>query len=216
VGIKMNRMDRSQSFYAEHTDDILSIAVSPVNGQGKQMIATGQIGARPCIEVWDASTMVSLCKLSGFHRQGVTLLAFTPCGTNLISVGLDDQHSIAVYSVSDKSGSKMGRLLYSSQGNSSKVLSLVVPSQHEERGVHFISCGVQHVDFWTVDASKGLQKKRGRYTDLRQPMQKKWPQSGFNIAVWGLHFTRYSCAWEYWRLFGGVFWARLSSASTCT
>jgi len=33
----------------------------------------------------------------GFHRRAVNLLAFSPDGTKLVSVGQDDYNSVAVY-----------------------------------------------------------------------------------------------------------------------
>ena len=57
----------------------------------------GQIGASPSIHVWDASTMKTLSVLRGFHVKGVCSLNFSVSGKLLLSVGLDDQHSVAVW-----------------------------------------------------------------------------------------------------------------------
>jgi hypothetical protein len=37
--------------------------------------------------------------LSGFHKRGIACLAFSASGALLATVGLDDDHSVAVYSV---------------------------------------------------------------------------------------------------------------------
>jgi hypothetical protein len=37
--------------------------------------------------------------LSGFHKRGIACLAFSASGALLATVGLDDDHSVAVHSV---------------------------------------------------------------------------------------------------------------------
>lgn len=68
----------------------------------KDIAATGQRATRGKgkivdILVWRVSTRELLARLSGFHRHGVSILKFSPNGSKLLSVGQDDQHSIAVY-----------------------------------------------------------------------------------------------------------------------
>lgn len=45
----------NQSFYLEHTDDILCLTVNQYP-KFKNMVASGQIGADATIRVWDAAT----------------------------------------------------------------------------------------------------------------------------------------------------------------
>ena len=40
----------------DHTDDILSVAMHPLNGK---IVATGQVGRKPKVYVWDIDTMES-------------------------------------------------------------------------------------------------------------------------------------------------------------
>lgn len=108
-----------QAFCLEHSDDILSIAVDE-SRDGVQLVATGEVGKSPLINVFDAlkTPMETVLSLKGFHTRGVSHLAFAADGGTLFSVGLDDDHSIAVYGI--KSG-KGGKLLFSSKGNKQKV-----------------------------------------------------------------------------------------------
>jgi WD40 repeat protein len=54
-----------------------------------------------------SSFLVALCimcthavqVLSGFHKRGIACLAFSASGALLATIGLDDDHSVAVYSV---------------------------------------------------------------------------------------------------------------------
>jgi microtubule-associated protein-like 6 len=57
----------TQKFNRDHTDDIISIAAHP-NGK---IFATGEVGKKPKIIVWDVDTMFTLEILVGFHERGV-------------------------------------------------------------------------------------------------------------------------------------------------
>jgi WD40 repeat protein len=88
IVLDINRGD--QSFYLEHNDDIISLAINE-NPKFKNIVATGQIGNTPVIHVWDAITKQTLSILSGLHKniQGIGSLGFSSSGKMLISVGLD-------------------------------------------------------------------------------------------------------------------------------
>ena len=55
-----------------HTDDIISLAIHP-NGK---LVATGEIGRKPKIIVWDLETKDVKAVLDGCLQRGVSLLAF--------------------------------------------------------------------------------------------------------------------------------------------
>ena len=86
----------SQSFYLEHNDDIISIAVNE-HPKFKSIVATGQIGEKPFIKVWNAGSKKNLSVMQGFHTMGVCALDFSCSGKMLLSVGLDAAHSLAVW-----------------------------------------------------------------------------------------------------------------------
>ena len=47
--------------------------------------------------MWDSTNLLNLATLSGFHKRGICLLAFSNSGNMLATVGMDNDHSIAVY-----------------------------------------------------------------------------------------------------------------------
>lgn len=49
------------------------------------------------IMLWEVETMSLLCFISDFHIRGVSHLAFSPDGTLLLTIGMDDDHSLALY-----------------------------------------------------------------------------------------------------------------------
>uniref|UniRef100_A0A3P9B4X6 Uncharacterized protein n=1 Tax=Maylandia zebra TaxID=106582 RepID=A0A3P9B4X6_9CICH len=77
----------TQSFYLEHTDDILCLTVNQ-HPKFKNIIATGQIGTLRCLCVWRVA--VGACK-------GVGYVNFSATGKLLLSVGVDPEHTITVW-----------------------------------------------------------------------------------------------------------------------
>lgn len=85
-----------------HIDDVTAIAFSP----DKRTIATGEIGPKCSIYIWDAITMTMKFELKGKLLKGIQNLAFSPSGKLLAGVAMDDNHSVAVYNV--ESGALVG------------------------------------------------------------------------------------------------------------
>ena len=67
VGVVYDPKQKRQRFYAQHTDDIVSLCLHP-NGR---YVATGQVGHEPSVRVWDSVTMETLAVLTGFHERAV-------------------------------------------------------------------------------------------------------------------------------------------------
>ena len=63
-------------------------------GGKKRELAQGKLVD---IYVWSASTREVLAKITGFHRRAISQLAFSPSGSKLLSIGKDDQNSVAIY-----------------------------------------------------------------------------------------------------------------------
>jgi WD40 repeat protein len=61
-------------------------------------VATGEAGKTPKIVLWDANTGVTLSVIM-HHKRGVSNIAFTLSGILLISVGMDDDRSLAVHNI---------------------------------------------------------------------------------------------------------------------
>ena len=66
--------------YRDHTDDILCSALHPNN----KIVATGEIGKKPKIIIWDVDTMSTISVFQGFHTRGICQLVFDPSGTKLV------------------------------------------------------------------------------------------------------------------------------------
>lgn len=67
----------------------------------QDVVATGQIGEDPTVHIWDASSKQTLSVIHGYHKTGVCSVNFSSSGRYLLTVGLDDTHSLAVWKWAD-------------------------------------------------------------------------------------------------------------------
>lgn len=93
VGIVFNREGRTQKFFMEHMDDIISIDIHPE----KKIFVTGEIGPYPLIAVWDAETMQCVSRFTSPLTKGINHLAFSKDGKYIAASAADDEHCIAVF-----------------------------------------------------------------------------------------------------------------------
>ena len=134
VAVVMDRQHRRQRYFTRHTDDIVSMAID----QSKRIVATGQIGRVPTIWVWDASTQTSLARIEGFHRRGISNLAFSNDSTMLASSGLEEEHQFAIW---DWKRQKM--LACEPRSHRKRVLDL----SWSPKDKYVVQVGVDHIQF---------------------------------------------------------------------
>lgn len=139
----------TQSYFGEHIDDVLCLAVFDT------LVASGEIGKTPAIHLyrWIAATasFQSLACMKGYHTKGVVQLAFSLDGSLLFSVGVD--YTVAIYDTIE-SNPTFGKLVSS---GSVKGVCLHVSCFGKDKGTDFISLGEKHVIFWKN--TKGVYKQ---------------------------------------------------------
>ena len=145
VAIKHNTFKNRQSFFAEHNDDVISMAMSP----DKAYFATGELGPKPHIHVISTDTMKLVRTIKGGIIKGVCVLKFSPDSSRLAAVCIDDNHHVAVFDV------ESGSLLGIEKGDTARILDLAWTSS---RG--FTTIGLKHLKQWSVSNS-GLSCKKG-------------------------------------------------------
>jgi microtubule-associated protein-like 6 len=145
-----------QTHFCGHEDDVLCVALHPDG----DIVASGTAGAEPAVCVWSASSGQLLAELRGFHRRGVIVLAFDATGERLVTCGLDDQHSVAVYDW------RTQRLLASSPGTGRALVAGFSPL-----GGRLVSGGAGHFSFWsTVGAAMSpAEASYGRFSVNSNP-----------------------------------------------
>jgi len=92
LGMVLDTKSNTQQFLYGHTDDITCAAIHP---DGKT-IATGQMGKRPRILVWDSTTMTIKATLLG-HKRGILTVAFSQSGNTIASVGHDNEQTMYLW-----------------------------------------------------------------------------------------------------------------------
>ena len=94
AGILCDPLTNHQSFYLNHNDDIVCMALNP---RSTKVIATGQIGKNAPVHIWDLQSRETLSIVQGAHSVGVCSVDFSHNGKLLLCVGLDSKHSITVW-----------------------------------------------------------------------------------------------------------------------
>lgn len=149
---------RTQSYFGEHTDDIIAIAQYPNADYSEVVVATGEIGKQPPIHlyVWKASLgrFEPLSCMRGFHTKGVSQLCFSADGKRLFSVGVD--YTVAVYVTDRGSATTFGKMVFSAQGPKGKVLHCCAAGTG---GEDFVSCGEKHLQFWKKEKDSYKQEE---------------------------------------------------------
>lgn len=98
LGVVMDITSLNQTFFNMHDEDLVSMDLTP----DRRFCATGSMPAKGRsknldIYVWDTQTKQKAAYLTGFHTGAVKHLKFSPSGNLLLSVGLDENNSLAVY-----------------------------------------------------------------------------------------------------------------------
>jgi WD40 repeat protein len=99
-----------------HDDDIVSLAIDPTCN----FVATGQLGAKPRVHVWDSESGCRIVQLPLVHQRAVCALAFSSDGKMIASVGDDNNHSAAVYATASGSWTD-GKVVGRGMGDTEKV-----------------------------------------------------------------------------------------------
>lgn len=71
VVVLLNTSIRRQRFYLNHNSEVISIAVSTIDGS---IIASGELGDKPAIHVWSRKSLETIQVIRGMHAIGVHLL----------------------------------------------------------------------------------------------------------------------------------------------
>lgn len=91
VGVVLNSKDNTQKFFIQHTDDITCLDMY------ENLVATGQVGAKPMVCVWDCNTREAKAIFQGDLQKGIAQVTFSNNGKKLAAIANDDDHTIAIY-----------------------------------------------------------------------------------------------------------------------
>ena len=98
LGIVLDIAENTQKFFDLHIDDITAMDLHPDGVK----VATGEVGAKPFIFLWDSSSMKKIHEFKGVLLKGITCLKFSENGEKLFGAGIDDDHHIAIFDTGAK------------------------------------------------------------------------------------------------------------------
>lgn len=154
VAVIYDSAAKTQTWFRNHDDDVLSLAIS----NDGDLVATGQIGKRPVIHIWRSSDPSTPVKTLKGHKSGVVDLCFSADGSQLASVGADDDHTHILWDV--EAGSKLADC-------SQKPVTLFCLMGKNKN--EFVSGGKNQVMFFTYTGG-ALDSKKGLFGKYDQTM----------------------------------------------
>jgi WD40 repeat protein len=113
-------------------------------------IASGQVGAKPGIYLWNGLDQSLIGKLPSKLTKGIQALSFSPSGNFLAAVAIDVDHSVALFNVQSKT--QVG----SSTGDKAQILDIAMKND-----TTFATSGPKHFKLWTQGTT--LTKKDGSF-----------------------------------------------------
>jgi microtubule-associated protein-like 6 len=146
LGIVLDLETNTQTFFDKHEDDITAIDLSP----DRTTVATGELGAKPNLFVWNADTKEVKCSFKGKLTKGVIALAFSPSGKRLVGGAIDVDHYLAVFDVSGA-----GSVVWTDKGGPDTIIDLRFTTDDS-----FTTIGVKHYYCWTLNNGT-IKKDRG-------------------------------------------------------
>eukprot|EP00736_Rhodelphis_marinus_P001305 Rmarinus@m.21730 len=140
VGIVYNKAEHTQRFFFGHNDDITCLAISP----DRRLVASGQVGKRPYVCVWEVETMRRVAKLRHPDERGICAVCFSSDARYVVAVGMDDHHTLHVWDWRKETGI-----------NEQKAANGTPPQVHgalwSPFEAHcFCTWGVKHIKFWRL------------------------------------------------------------------
>lgn len=83
-----------QRFYLQHDQEIISVAVSNIDGS---LVASSELGKQPAVHIWNSHTLECHKVFKGIHTNGVHLLAFSNDDTMIMTCSLSSPSSVLIY-----------------------------------------------------------------------------------------------------------------------
>ncbi|GMF10845.1 unnamed protein product [Phytophthora lilii] len=146
---------------------VSAMAVHPEGdlvASGECMVASPS-DKQPEIVIWDANSGSTVIRLATKHRPGVLMLEFSPDGHRLASIGMETDHTLAIYAISggEREGGRLqATLLTACKTSTRRVWGLSFGEDGE-----LVTCGDQHILFWQQGPSNTGRDDEIRPTGLK-------------------------------------------------
>lgn len=152
LGIVLDPGVNTQKFFYGHKDDVMSFALHPT----KNIVATGEIGPKPLLCIWDATTLELIQSFNGPLKKGIQHLAWSKSGQFLAASAMDDEHCVMVVkeNTSKKKNATKYVMVANGKGDREKLLSMTWNPTEDQ----IVMTGLKNVVFLTFE--KGVIKSR--------------------------------------------------------
>ena len=166
LGVKLIKDDQGgqkrQMFFRGHNDDVLCLAVSA----DRRFVATGQVAnttshGKGSICIWDSRDCRELSRMDGCHQRAVTSLAFSPDGSQLISIGQDNKNTHKLWTDIGGNWCRVQCTATAVSDQSTVFFSHWLKGPHES-DCALVSGGAKNINFWKLEGAT-LVKKQGRF-----------------------------------------------------
>lgn len=141
MGVVLSLETNKQQHFTLHNDDITALALHP----DQVTVATGEIGAKPVIYLWDSENMQKIVEFKNVIFKGIATLTFSSSGKRLAASAVDDDHCIAVFNT-DAINKKFGLLCKFKGGK--EIIRDIDFSPSDENSL--TSVGVKHFMVWKM------------------------------------------------------------------
>ena len=136
--------------FPAHQDDITNLSVA--HTEGRNIVATGECGAKSTIHIWDANTMEPISQFSlGGSAKGVGALAISPCCRYVAVVDQSNDHNMSIFNINKK------KAIVSVSAGTDSIVD--IQWSKKQNDLRFIAVTTRSLQFWNpADATKKLFK----------------------------------------------------------
>lgn len=142
----MDMENNTQTFFKQHIDDITALDVHP----DQQTVATGEIGPKPSIYLWDSDTKQELHVFKGKLEKGICNLSFSADGMYMGASAIDVENHIGVFKTDINN--KQFECLGTFKSGGSYIIDFKMLNETQ-----FVTVGKRFYKFWE-QKSKGVFK----------------------------------------------------------
>jgi WD40 repeat protein len=146
VAVVTDSASMKQKFYEGHTSKISCMAVHP----SKRMVATGECSECPQIHIWRIQTCEPRAVIQTNHNGGIMNMAFSYCGSLIVSVGVDELFSLQVTDWA------MEEIIAFRNTSKEPIIDVVV---HPRDKYEFATCGDRLVQIWGISGKSIILKE---------------------------------------------------------
>lgn len=149
LAISQNIETNEQRYFDSHRNKITALSINPE----RNLVATGEIGFRPTVFIWDAQTLIIMKKLSKGLKMGIKSLEFSPDSTMLLTICSDKYNTLVIYNIIN------GAVISKVRSGTQRIMDSVWVNTSA-----FVTVGINHFKRWNMKQGR-LKDKLGIFNE---------------------------------------------------